>query len=69
MKLRVKILELLLSISLSLKDILMKKINASCMLGIIKRNFKYMDNFTFTVLYESLVRTIYRICYQCLVSF
>ena len=27
------------------------------MLGIIKRNFKYMDNFTFLTLYKSLVRS------------
>ena len=27
------------------------------MLGIIKRNFKYVDNFTFLTLYKSLVRS------------
>ena len=30
---------------------------AYSMLGIIKRNFKYMDNFTFLTLYKSLVRS------------
>ena len=30
---------------------------ANSMLGIIKRNFKYMDNFTFLTLYKSLVRS------------
>ena len=30
---------------------------ANSMLGIINRNFKYMDNFTFLTLYKSLVRS------------
>ena len=30
---------------------------ANSMLGIIKRNFKYMDKFTFLTLYKSLVRS------------
>ena len=30
---------------------------ANSMLGTIKRNFKYMDNFTFLTLYKSLVRS------------
>ena len=30
---------------------------ANCMLGLIKRNFRYLDEYTFILLYKSLVRS------------
>ena len=43
---------------LSFKDHIQDKINkAFSMLGIIKRNFKHLDIYSFTLLYKSMVRS------------
>jgi len=53
--------------NLSFKDHISQKINkAYSILGIIKRNFIYMDESGFILLYKSMVRPL-RICKLCLV--
>ena len=54
----IKYLGVIIDNRLNFKEHLNDKIKkANSMLGIIKRNFKYMDNFTFLTLYKSLVKS------------
>jgi len=53
-----KDLGVLVDEKLSFKDHIQDKINkAFSMLGIIKRNFKYLDMYSFILLYKSMVRS------------
>jgi len=54
-----KDLGVLVDEKLSFKDHIQDKINkAFSMLGIIKRNFKHLDIYSFILLYKSMVRSV-----------